>query len=255
MAPKSHQNSLRKMVQRPPDAASLRRGRGRRLFQAPADEPTFPIAAVEIDWDRVIAQRETVLATVGEMPTYLLKPEVLGLLAAEKHPTYRLILDLMWSTGARISEVLALTRASFIDNGYDFGVVLETRKQGSGRRGQGTPRGAVKRYVPIADDLLADRIQSYLYAERFRKNERLFTMARQTVNRHIDTVVAQVGGAPFSIHAHTFRHSFAIHLLLHGRPLKYVNQLLGHRSIESTEIYLNVLTVDGGHLLEGVDFH
>ncbi|WP_228301466.1 tyrosine-type recombinase/integrase [Marinobacter salarius] len=49
--------------------------------------------------------------------------------------------------------------------------------------------------------------------------------------------------------------SFAVHLLLHGRPLKFVSQLLGHRSVESTEVYTNVLTFDGAHLLEGVEFH
>ena len=43
--------------------------------------------------------------------------------------------------------------------------------------------------------------------------------------------------------------------MLHGRPLKYIGQLLGHRSTDSTEIYANVLTVDGGHFLEGVEFH
>ena len=62
------------------------------------------------------------------MPSYLLKPEVLALLDADKHPTYRLILDLMWTTGARVSEVLALTPASFLDDGYDFGVILKTLK-------------------------------------------------------------------------------------------------------------------------------
>jgi len=80
-------------------------------------------------------------------------------------------------------------------------------------------------------------------------------MVRQTVNRHIHAVVERVGGVPFSISCHTFRHSFAIHLLLHARPLKIVSLFLGHRSIDSTEIYTNVLTIDGGHFLEGVDFH
>ncbi|MEJ2406331.1 MAG: hypothetical protein P8171_18945 [Candidatus Thiodiazotropha sp.] len=55
--------------------------------------------------------------------------EVLGLLRAEKHPTYRLILDLIWTTGARISEVLALTPASFIEDGYGYWVILTTLKQ------------------------------------------------------------------------------------------------------------------------------
>ena len=74
------------------------------------------------------------------------------------------------------------------------------------------------------------------------------------MNRHIKAVVERVGGSDIPISAYTFGHSFAIHLLLHGRPLKYVSQLLGHKSIDSTAIYTNVLTVDGA-FLEGVDFH
>lgn len=236
--------------------ARLRLPRPRRLFH-PMDESAspYPIQSVRIDWDRLIAKRPTVLKTIDAMPAYLLKPEVLGLLEAEKHPTYRLILDLMWTTGARISEILALTPASFIDDGYDFGVILKTLKQRPGRPSKAALQRSPKRYVPIADLLLQDRIQSYLYAGHFTKPGRIFPMARQTVNRHIDAVVETVGGAPFRISSHTFRHSFAIHLLLHARPLKYVSQLLGHKSMDSTEIYTNVLTIDGGHFLEGVDFH
>ena len=161
----------------------------------------------------------------------------------------------MWTTGARISEVLALTPASFVDDGYDFGVILKTLKQRRGRPSKKALQRSPKRYVPILDHLLQDRIQSYLYVGHFRKTERIFPMARQTVNRHIHALVESVGGADFPISSHTFRHSFAIHLLLHGRPLKYVSQLLGHKSIKSTEIYTNVLTIDGGHFLEGLDFH
>ncbi|MEJ2406332.1 MAG: tyrosine-type recombinase/integrase [Candidatus Thiodiazotropha sp.] len=109
--------------------------------------------------------------------------------------------------------------------------------------------------MPIADLLLQDLIQSYLYAGGFRKSERVFPMARQPVNRHIKALVERVGGADFRISCHTFRHAFAVHLLLHGRPLKVVSQLLGHRSVDSTEIYTNVLTVDAAHFLDEVDFH
>ncbi len=218
-------------------------------------ESVFPIQSVHIDWDRLIAKRPLILKTVETMPVYLLKPEVLGLLAAEKHPTYRLILDLMWTTGARISEVLALTPASFIEDGYGYGVILTTLKQRPGRPKKTALARSVKRYVPIADLRLQDRIQSYLYAGGFKKTERIFPMARQTVNRHIKTLVERVGGADFRISCHTFRHSFAVHLLLHGRPLKVVSQLLGHRSIDSMEIYTNVLTVDAAHFLDGVEFH
>ena len=91
---------------------------------------------------------------------------------------------------------------------------------------------------------------------KFRKDERIFPITRQAVSANIDRLIEQVGGEPpLKIGCHTFRHSFAVHLLLHGRPLKFVSQLLGHRSVESTEVYTNVLTFDGAHFLEGVDFH
>ena len=230
-------------------------GRVLRACSIPPPEVVFPIQSVQIDWDRLIAKRALVLRTIDAMPVYLLKPEVVALLDAEKHPTYRLIMDLMWTTGARISEVLALTPASFIDDGYDYGVILKTLKHHPGRPRKASLQRSPKRYVPINDHLLEDRIRSYLHTGHFKKTQRLFPMVRQTVNRHIHAVVERVGGASFSISCHTFRHSFAIHLLLHGRPLKVIAKFLGHRSTQSTEIYTNVLTIDGGHFLEGVDFH
>lgn len=247
------------MVQKNPSGAGLfppAAARPMRLF-ARADPPAvaFPIQSVRIDWDRLIAKRPVLLDTIGTMPMYLLKPEVLTLLDAEKHPRFRLILDLMWSTGARVSEVLAITPSSFVDDGYDFGVILRTLKQGAGRPTKASMQRSPKRYIPIVEHALQDRVQSYLWSGHFRKDERIFPIARQTVNRHIHELIERVGGSPFPISAHTFRHSFAIHLLLHGRPLKYVSQLLGHKSVDSTEIYTNVLTFDGAHFLEGVEFH
>ncbi len=215
----------------------------------------YPIQSAEIDWERLIRKRPLVLDTVDDMPSYLLKPKVLGLLQAEKDPQYRLILDLMWSTGARISEVLDLTPASFCDDGYDFLVTLKTLKQKPGRPSKKALQRSPKRAIVIRDLQLQDRIQSYLWTGHFRQSERIFKMCRQTVNRHIHRLVERVGGADFHISNHTFRHSFAAHLLLHGRPLKIISKLLGHKSVESTEIHTNELTVDTAHFLDGVDFH
>lgn len=229
----------------------------RQSLFAPVESPAvrFPIQRVVIDWERLQAKRAIVLDTVDAMPAYLLKSEVNLLLDAEKNLAFRLIYDLMWTTGARVSEVLALTPAHFIDDGYDYGVILKTLKQGSGRPTKRALLRSQKRYVPIVDFNLQDRIQSYLYTGHFRKTQRIFKMSRQTVGRHIHALVERVGGAPFPISSKTFRHSFAVHMILNARPLKIVSKLLGHRSIESTEIYTNVLTVDAGHFLDGVDFH
>ncbi len=201
------QNPLGEMVQKYPSVPEFRQQRRARLFHSD-DSPSvaYPIQHVEIDWERLKAKRPLVLKTIDAMPTYLIKPEVLALLEHEKDPMYRLILDLMWTTGARISEVLALKKGSFVDDGYDFGVILKTLKQNPGRPKKTTLRRSPKRYVPINDAMLCDRVQSYLYAGHFRQTERIFTVTRQSVNRHIHTLVDEEGGAPFAISCHTFRH-------------------------------------------------
>ncbi|MDP2126333.1 MAG: tyrosine-type recombinase/integrase [Pseudohongiella sp.] len=245
------------MVQKAPSVHAFYAERGTPQLFKPAEVATvdYPIQAVDINWDRLSAKRELVMDTVQAMPAYLVKPEVLYLLDREKNPTYRLIMDLMWSTGARISEVLGLKPESFRDDGYDYGVILSTLKQRPGRPTKRALARSPKRYVPIADVVLQNQIQRYIALGKFRQSDRLFTMTRQTVNRHIKALTDKAGGAPFNISAHTFRHSFAIHLMLHGRPLKYISKLLGHKSIDSTEIYTNILTVDGEHFMRGVDFH
>ena len=215
----------------------------------------YPIQKIEIDWDRLVAKRALVLKTVQCMPDYLLKPEILYLLDHEKNPTYSLLLDLMWSTGARVSEVLAIRTNSFNDDGYYFGVYLSSLKQRAGRPTKRSAARTPKRYVPISDAALQSRIYSYIKTRRLKSKERLFKLTRQSVNRHLHRLTQRAGGTPFKITCHTFRHSFAIHLLLHGSPIKYISKLLGHSSVKSTEIYTNIFTVDGHHFMEGVDFH
>lgn len=205
--------------------------------------------------ENLIYHRAIVLNNIKTMPPYLFKTEVLRLLEVEKHPTYRLIIDIIWSTGALISEVLALTPMSFIEENNRFWVTLKTLNQRSGRPTKASLNRISKRKVLIHDPILQDRILSYLEAGHYKKKQHIFPMARQTVNRHIKSSVEKVGGAPFSISSYTFRHSFAIHLLLHGLPEKHIRQLLGQSDIKSTEIYTNVFPIDYEHFLEGVDFH
>ncbi|WP_299975541.1 site-specific integrase [uncultured Pseudoteredinibacter sp.] len=219
-----------------------------------APSAAFSIQPVQIDWDRLVAKRPTVLDTINAMPAYLLKPKILMLLDAEKQPTNRLILKLMWATGARVSGVLALKPTSFVDYSYDAGVVLKTLKQWHGSPTQKALKRSPKSYIAIIDQALEGRIQIYLYKGPFKKIERIYPMCRQSVNRHIYALVERGGGASFVISSHKFRYSFAIHLLLNERLLKYLSQQLGHKTVDSTEINTNVFTVDGTHFMDGVDF-
>jgi len=187
-----------------------------------AVEASFVVFLTEflrIDWNRLVVKRPSVPDTIDAMPAYLLKPK------------------------------------SFISDDYDFRVVLKTLKQRPGRLTKKALQRWTKHYISIADLALEDCIQSDLHAGLSKKTERIFLTCRQTVYRHIHTLVKRVGGTLFATREHTFRHSLAIHLLLHGRPLKYVSQLLGYKSVDITEIYTNVLAIDGTHFWDGVDFH
>tara|TARA_R110000823_G_scaffold193562_1_gene325056 strand:+ start:980 stop:1612 length:633 start_codon:yes stop_codon:yes gene_type:complete len=181
---------------------------------------SFPIQRVEIDWDRLIAKRPMLLESLDIMPKHLLKPEVLTLLEAETHPMHRLILDLMWCTGARVSEVLAITPASFMDDGYDFGVVLKTLKQGAGRPSKRSLQRSPKRFIPILDRDFQTRIQSYLYMGKFRKDERIFPITRQAVSANIDRLIEQVGGES---------HRSRLAVIHFGTALRYIFYCTGVR--------------------------
>lgn len=100
----------------------------------------------------------------------------------------------MWTNGAPISEIFALTPASFVDDGYDLVVILKTLKQHPRLRSKATPQRSFELYVPNPGYPLRDRVQCFLYAEQYRKSHRIFPIPRQTVNRHIKRLVERVGG-------------------------------------------------------------
>lgn len=156
----------------------------------------------------------------------------------------------MWCTGARISELLSITPASFHDD-YNFGVILKTLKRGAGRPSKRSLQRSPKRFIPILDrDVQTQNqsYQSYLSMKKFWMDEQVFPVTRQAVSANIDWLINQVVSEPsFRVGCHTFGHSFTVHLLPQGRPLNIWIQLLGHRSVDSTGVYTNVLRFDKDH--------
>lgn len=143
----------------------------------------------------------------------------------------RAILEVLYGGGLRISE---LTNLNYDDIDRDEGYV---RVFGKGSKERLVPLGsialkAVSDYIAKGWRILVkDRDQALFL------NARGTRLTRQTVWMIVKKYSDMVG---IDIHPHTLRHSFATHLLENGANLRSVQQLLGHSSISTTQIYTHV---------------
>jgi integrase/recombinase XerC len=149
----------------------------------------------------------------------------------------RAMLEVLFSTGVRVSELVDL---NFMDVDFE-GRTLRVR--GKGKKQRTAPIGetamaAVKRYLDLrrADSRSASFDQNALFVNKH--GQRLST---RSVRRKLDKYLAEAGLDP-TISPHTLRHSFATHLLNNGADLRSVQELLGHQSLSTTQIYTHLTT-------------
>lgn len=154
----------------------------------------------------------------------------------------RAILELLYSCGLRVSELCELRIGDlFFGEGYI----------------RVTGKGDKQRLVPISA-MARERIQLYLDERRSRyRDEILFLNNRgcKLTRVMIFTIIkqaAQRASIDKKISPHTFRHSFATHLLQGGASIRQVQELLGHENIVTTEIYTHLNT---DHLRETLEEH
>ena len=153
------------------------------------------------------------------------------------------MLEVLYSCGLRVSELTSLRiRALFFGEGYI----------------RVTGKGDKQRLVPISSTA-RERIHRYLEVRRSARagEETLFLNNRgSSLTRvMIFTILreaARRAGIEKKISPHTFRHSFATHLLEGGASIRQVQELLGHESILTTEIYTHL---DDSHLRQTVEEH
>ena len=154
----------------------------------------------------------------------------------------RAILEVLYSCGLRVSELCELRIGDlFFGEGYI----------------RVTGKGDKQRLVPISA-MARERIQLYLDERRSRyRDEILFLNNRgeRLTRVMIFTIIkqaAQRASINKKISPHTFRHSFATHLLQGGASIRQVQELLGHENIITTEIYTHLNT---DHLRETLQEH
>ncbi|MCS5736214.1 site-specific tyrosine recombinase XerD [Herbiconiux daphne] len=146
----------------------------------------------------------------------------------------RALLELLYATGARISEVVDLN----VDDVQDGDIVRVT---GKGSKQRIVPVG---RFAREALDAYLVRVRP-LFSARGRATPALFLGIRgQRLSRQAAWLVIQSAAkrAELETHIspHTFRHSFATHLLQGGADVRVVQDLLGHSSVTTTQLYTHV---------------
>lgn len=170
-----------------------------------------------------------------KLPTYLTNEEIAKLfnIRLTKPVDYRnkAILEVMYATGARISEVINLEL-----NQIDFEECI-IRVVGKGKK---------ERIIPL-DDVAIEALDNYInnYRPFLIKNETcnyVFLnkngekISRQMIFKILKNL-ANKAGITKEISPHTLRHSFASNLLNNGADLRVIQELLGHENLETTEIY------------------
>ena len=144
------------------------------------------------------------------------------------------IAELQYATGMRISEV---ARLKVDDVDCEKGIV---RIKGKGKREQ---TGFLNPYASQILKIYKDRMRSLLFSELNDKNgDLLFGITRQglgdVVNATLQKAAKKCGHKGFT--SHKFRHCMGYHLLRAGCSIRYIQQLLGHKQLRTTEVYTRV---------------
>jgi len=163
------------------------------------------------------------------LPMVLSKEEITKVLSMEKNPKHRLLLMLVYSSGLRVSEVVALKKEHI-----DFSRKVIYIRQGKGRKDRST--------------LLSEKAAAYIeeYYDFFGIEKWIFP--GQPPTRHLTIRSAQQifdkavrrAGITKKITIHGLRHTFATHLLECGTDIRYIQTLLGHSNLRTTERYTHV---------------
>ncbi|MBW5448050.1 tyrosine-type recombinase/integrase [Cohnella sp. CFH 77786] len=169
-----------------------------------------------------------------KLPTVLTTAEVIRLLDSVRNIKHRTILTLIYSSGLRVGEAVKLKR-------QDIDPVRKTLhiRQGKGKKDRYTVLSS-KAYQLLESYLNRTNVEQFLFPSGKDTTRPIQVRSIQYV---FDRAKREAGiSKPVTVH--TLRHSFATHLLEEGTDLRYIQELLGHASSKTTEIYTHVSIKD-----------
>jgi len=155
------------------------------------------------------------------------------------------MLELLYSSGARVSELIGINMSDLSTIETDDGIITTLKLRGKGSKERIVPLGsfaakAIENYlVRVRPDLASksSKTTSALFL-----NSRGSRISRQSAWQMV-LDAAEGAGVTEHVSPHVFRHSYATHLLDGGADIRVVQELLGHASVTTTQIY-TLITID-----------
>lgn len=177
-----------------------------------------------------------------KLPVVLNQEEISKILSSITNIKHRLILMLIYSAGLRVSEVVKLKPGDIDDERKLIHI-----KGGKGRK---------DRYTMLSE-VAMEMIRRYLK----EYGQSIWLFSSQDKEKHITTRTVEKifsnacrkANIKKNATVHSLRHSFATHLLERGTDLRYIQELLGHKSSKTTEIYTHVSNKDIGKIKSPLD--
>ena len=155
------------------------------------------------------------------------------------------MLELLYSSGARVSELIGVNINDLNTVQTTEGEILTLKLRGKGSKERIVPLGS---FASKAVEIYSVRVRPDLLAKNPKSNSALFLnsrggrISRQSVWQMVLNA-AEAAGVLDSVSPHVFRHSYATHLLDGGADIRVVQELLGHASVTTTQIY-TLITID-----------
>jgi len=167
-----------------------------------------------------------------KLPVFLTKEEMKSLLGKIKNWKHRLMIEVLYGGGLRVSELINLK----------INDLMLEKNYGFIRHGKGN-----KDRIFIIAKICSEKVKNIIEIEKLNSEDYLFKSrlnkkySDETIREIIKKAVKKTD-IKKSTGCHTLRHSFATHLIEQGQSISEVQSLLGHKSPETTQIYLHTAT-------------
>jgi integrase/recombinase XerD len=163
------------------------------------------------------------------LPTVLSKEEIERMLVKTTNPKHNFLISLMYSAGLRVSEAIKIHMRDF-----DLDRKMIVVRQGKGQKDRCTLLS--EKLMPILRKQISlKKPNGYLFTGAGGNGHLTSESAEKIVKK-----AAEAAGIAKKVTCHSLRHSFATHLLEAGTSIRYIQELLGHARLETTQIYTKV---------------